>query len=115
MYQDFANYYDRFMKNVNYRKWTSQVEKIFQKYEKRPKTVVDLACGTGGITNVLAERVSGNRYRSFEEMLFIAREKARRLVYGILYAKMAELTLHRPVDAILCMCDGFNYILIRAN
>jgi ubiquinone/menaquinone biosynthesis C-methylase UbiE len=118
MYQDFANYYDRFMKNVNYRKWTSQVEKIFQKYEKRPKTVVDLACGTGGITNVLAGRgyqVTGIDLS--EEMLFVAREKARKAGLRVSYVcqDMAELTLHRPVDAILCMCDGFNYILDKGK
>lgn len=114
MYQDFAYYYDRFMKNVNYQKWTDQVEKIFQKYDKRPKFIVDLACGTGGVTNVLAERgyqVVGVDLS--EDMLFVAREKARKSGLRVSYVcqDMAELTLHRPVDAILCMCDGFNYIL----
>ena len=28
---------------------------------------------------------------------------------------MRELELHRPVDAITCMCDGFNYILEDAD
>ena len=114
MYQEFAYYYDALMKNVDYQEWTNQVERIFNKYGKKPKTIVDLACGTGGVTNVLASRgyqVTGIDIS--EDMLFVAREKARKSGLKISYVcqDMAELTLHRPVDAVLCMCDGFNYIL----
>ncbi len=114
MYKGFAYYYDALMKNVDYQEWTNQVERIFNKYGKKPKTIVDLACGTGGVTNVLASRgyqVTGIDIS--EDMLFVAREKARKSGLKISYVcqDMAELTLHRPVDAVLCMCDGFNYIL----
>src|SRR5690554_6919274 len=106
MYQEFAYYYDALMKNVDYQEWTNQVERIFNKYGKKPKTIVDLACGTGGVTNVLASRgyqVTGIDIS--EDMLFVAREKARKSGLKISYVcqDMAELTLHRPVDAVLCM------------
>ncbi|HHY83147.1 MAG TPA: class I SAM-dependent methyltransferase [Clostridiales bacterium] len=114
MYQDFAYFYDTLMKNVDYNKWAGQVENIFKYYGKSPKTIVDLACGTGGITNLLAAK--GYQMTGIdisEDMLFVAREKARKLGLKIAYVcqDMVHLTLHRPVDAILCMCDGFNYIL----
>jgi len=113
MYQDFAYFYDTLMKNVDYNKWAGHVESIFGYYGKKPKTVVDLACGTGGITNVLAARgyqITGIDIS--EDMLFVAREKARKSGLKVAYAcqDMVELTLHRPVDAVICMCDGFNYI-----
>ncbi|HHU50091.1 MAG: class I SAM-dependent DNA methyltransferase [Caldicoprobacterales bacterium] len=114
MYQDFAYYYDTLMKNVDYSKWTDHVEEIFRRNGKQPKTVVDLACGTGGVTNILAARgyqVTGIDIS--EDMLFVAGEKARKSGLTVSYVcqDMTELTLHRPVDAIICMCDGFNYIL----
>lgn len=114
MYQDFAYLYDEFMKNVDYQDWTNKVEDIFRKYDKQPKTIVDLACGTGGVTNLLATRgykVTGVDIS--EDMLYLAREKARRSGLQVPYIcqDISELSLHNPVDAILCMCDGFNYIL----
>ncbi len=114
MYRDFAYLYDTLMKNVNYKKWTNQIEEIFYRHGKRPNTIVDLACGTGGVTNILASRgyqITGIDIS--EDMLFVAREKARKSGLRVSYVcqDMTELTLHRPVDAILCMCDGFNYIL----
>ncbi|NLC45358.1 MAG: class I SAM-dependent methyltransferase, partial [Clostridiales bacterium] len=114
MYQDFAYLYDEFMKNVDYQDWTNKVEDIFRKYDKQPKTIVDLACGTGGVTNLLATRgykVTGVDIS--EDMLYLAREKARKSGLQVPYIcqDISELSLHNPVDAILCMCDGFNYIL----
>lgn len=114
MYQNFAYLYDEFMKNVDYHEWTSKVEDIFRKYGKNPKTIADLACGTGGVTNILAAhgyQVIGVDIS--EDMLYVAREKARKSGLQVPYIcqDISELSLHHPVDAILCMCDGFNYIL----
>ncbi|MGI6539105.1 MAG: class I SAM-dependent DNA methyltransferase [Caldicoprobacterales bacterium] len=114
MFQDFAYLYDRLMSNVNYNKWANHIEAIFHKHGKKPKTMLDLACGTGGVTSIMASRgyqVIGVDIS--EDMLFVAKEKARKLGLHIPYIcqDMSELTLHRPVDAILCMNEGFNYIL----
>ena len=114
MYQSLAPLYDSLMKNVDYRKWVHLIEELFQTHGKKPKTIVDLACGTGGVTNLLAAggyQVTGVDIS--EDMLYVAREKARRSGLQVSYVcqDMSKLTLHRPVDAVLCMCDGFNYIL----
>jgi 2-polyprenyl-3-methyl-5-hydroxy-6-metoxy-1,4-benzoquinol methylase len=118
MYLEFAYIYDTLMKNVDYEKWTDQIEAIFKKYGKAPKTVADLACGTGGITNTLAAR--GYRATGIdlsEDMLYVAREKARKSGLRIPYIcqNIVQLELHKPVDAIVCMCDGLNYILDKAD
>jgi ubiquinone/menaquinone biosynthesis C-methylase UbiE len=118
MYHEFAYIYDTLMKNVDYEKWTDQIEAIFKKYGKAPKTVADLACGTGGITNALAAR--GYRATGIdlsEDMLYVAREKARKSGLRIPYIcqNIVQLELHKPVDAIVCMCDGLNYILDKAD
>ena len=104
--------------NVDYQRWADHIEEIFRKNGRKPETVVDLGCGTGAVTNILAERgyqVTGVDIS--EDMLFVAREKARKSGLQVSYIcqDMTELTLHRPVDAIICMCDGFNYILEEAK
>jgi SAM-dependent methyltransferase len=118
MYHEFAYLYDTLMKHVDYEKWTDQIEAIFHLYGKTPKTIVDLACGTGGITNVLAARgYQTTGVDLSEDMLYVAREKARKSGLRIPYIcqDIVHLELHRPVDAIVCMCDGFNYILDKGD
>ena len=114
MYQEFAYLYDTLMKSVDYEKWTDQIEAIFRRYEVKPKAIVDLACGTGEFTNSLAKRgypVIG--VDQSVDMLNVASEKSRESGWQIPYIcqDITELELHHPVDAMVCMCDGFNYIL----
>lgn len=118
MYKDFAYIYDALMKDVDYEKWTSYIEAIFQSHGLKPESIVDLACGTGGVTNILAKRgyqVTGVDIS--EDMLASAREKARKSGLRVPYIcqNIINLELHHPVDAITCMCDGFNYILDKQD
>ncbi|HPT78314.1 MAG TPA: class I SAM-dependent methyltransferase [Candidatus Atribacteria bacterium] len=118
MYEKFAYVYDALMQDVDYDRWVDFIEDIFKVYGAKPETIVDLACGTGNITGRLAER--GYKVTGIDisgDMLAVASEKARNAGLDITYVcqDMRELELHRPVDAITCMCDGFNYILEDAD
>ena len=47
-FENFARYYDRFMlRLVNYPAWVDYLIKIFNAYNLAPKTILDVACGTG--------------------------------------------------------------------
>jgi ubiquinone/menaquinone biosynthesis C-methylase UbiE len=41
---------------VPYDKWADRAEAIFAAYEKKPKILLDLACGTGSLTKIFADR-----------------------------------------------------------
>ena len=56
-FERFARHYDRFMlRYVDYRSWVDYIEKLFRHYKQKPVRVLDLACGTGIPTLLLAER-----------------------------------------------------------
>lgn len=117
-YGGFAYIYDQLMRNFNYGKWKNYIEEIFRLYQVFPRNIVDLACGTGTMSVLLAQHgyeVIG--IDSSEDMLFVAKEKARRkgLQIPFICQDMRELELHHPVDAILVMCDGFNYITDKSG
>ncbi|AOT72990.1 hypothetical protein Gferi_04190 [Geosporobacter ferrireducens] len=102
------------MQDVDYDGWTDYIEEIFQKYKASPVNIADLACGTGNITNRLAQR----RYNLIgvdlsEDMLQIAQEKAASIGVEVIYLNqdIRELLLPTELDAILCICDGINYII----
>lgn len=113
IYNNFAYIYDALMQDVNYHKWVDYIELLFRHYRVRPRQIVDLACGTGNITIILKERgydVIG--IDRSEDMLFVAREKARSRGMDIpfIFQDMRYISLHHPVDAMTCICDGINYI-----
>ncbi len=114
-YSDFAYIYDKLMKpDINYGHVADFIENLFIKYDKNPKLIADLACGTGNVTVPLAKR----GYEMIgvdlsEEMLLVAREKAVDENADILFLNqdIAKLDLYGTCDAFLCMIDGLNYII----
>lgn len=111
MYNKFAEIYDKFI-GVDYPKWISYIEAIWEKYELKPELVLDLACGTGNFTVPLADKgydMIGVDMSA--EMLMCAREKAAGKDILLLLQDMREFELYGTVDACICMVDSINYIL----
>ncbi len=116
-YTQFAQVYDRFMDNVPYGEWADFYLKILKESGIRDGILLDLGCGTGVVTELLA----GQGYDmigvdSSEEMLRAAMEKKERRngsVPDILYLEqdMREFELYGTVRGILCVCDSLNYLL----
>ncbi len=112
MYNDFAEVYDK-LQDADYEKFVDYYERIFKRFGKSPKLVLDLACGTGNITIPMAKR--GYDMIGLDlscEMLNIARDKAAAEGMDILFLNqdMCEMELYGTVDAIVCALDGLNYI-----
>ena len=110
MYGDFAGMYDPLMKDVDYDSWAEYLLRFIGAEKLR---VTDCACGTGEITLRLAR--AGHIMTGVDisgDMLRIASEKARRAALKIPFVEqdMRKLALHRPQDAIICACDGVNYL-----
>lgn len=55
-YTSFAQVYDLFMDNVPYEKWCNFIHEILQKDGMDENIILDLACGTGKMTRMLADR-----------------------------------------------------------
>lgn len=111
-YTDFAYIYDKLI-DQDYEKWADYIEEIFKKYNAKPKLVLDLGCGTGSITNILAKR--GYDMIGVDispDMLNVARDKAMEEGLDVLYLcqDIKEFELYGTVDAIICTLDVLNYI-----
>ena len=76
MYDNFALLYDELMGDVDYKSWYLYIEKIFKKFNKKPKGLLEMACGTGSLSYYLAK--GGYDLTCFDissEMLSIAYNK----------------------------------------
>lgn len=114
MYTAFAAVYDRLMREVDYEEWARYYALLLQKCGVQGGAVCECACGTGSLTlplQRLGYRMTGVDLS--QEMLSAAAQKARDAGLMIPFVKqdMCRLTLHRRQDAILCTCDGVNYLL----
>lgn len=134
MYTGFAEVYDTFMDNVPYEKWSEFICEQLMKYNilpfkddgKEPEndkeqyarnlriekaTILDLGCGTGTLTRMLADKGYDTIGIDLsEEMLQIAMSKDEK---GNLYLcqDMREFELFSTVGAVVCVCDSINYLL----
>ena len=112
-YSDFARVYDIFMDNVEYEKWAEYLIGSLKEYGIEDGIVLELGCGTGVMTELLAE--SGYDMigvDNSEEMLGEAMEKRAESGHEILYLEqdMREFELYGTVKAIVSNCDSMNYI-----
>ena len=55
-YTSFAEVYDTFMDNVPYEEWADYLEDRLKEYGIRDGLVLELGCGTGSMTELLAEK-----------------------------------------------------------
>ena len=112
-YTSFAEVYDTFMDNVPYEEWAEYLAELLQEYDIEDGLVLDLGCGTGSLTEILATKgydmigADGSA-----EMLEIAIEKKAQSGHDILYLlqDMREFELYGTVRAVVSVCDCVNYI-----
>ncbi len=111
-YGNFAYIYDNLI-DQDYEKWADYIEEIFKINNVKPNLVLDLGCGTGSITNILASR--GYDMIGIDmsvDMLNIAREKATEQGLDVLYLcqDIRNFELYGTVDAVICTLDVLNYL-----
>ena len=53
-YTSFAAVYDTFMDNIPYEEWKSYLKELLKEYGVQDGLVLDLGCGTGTMTELLA-------------------------------------------------------------
>ena len=113
-YEAFADVYDALMDDVDYDAWADYYMDLLNRAGVMPRTLCDCACGTGSLTVRFAGR--GIRVTGVDisgDMLAKAQQKARRFGVQAMFVRqdMCTLELPRPSDALVCGCDGVNYLL----
>lgn len=112
-YHAFAAYYDILTQNIPYQQRGEYFHALFQKFGQSKGILLDLACGTGSLSEVMAELgwdvigVDGS-----PEMLTAAMEKKALSGKDILYLcqDMRELDLYGTIDGCICALDSINHV-----
>lgn len=113
-YTGFAEVYDIFQDNVPYEEWCGYVTGLLKEYQVTDGLVLDLGCGTGSLTELMAR--SGYDMIGIDnsgEMLQIAMNKRNASGLDILYLlqDMRGFELYGTVRAVISICDSMNYMM----
>ncbi len=114
MYDFLAHSYDRLTDDVGYEKRTDYLCSLFERFDRLPALLLDLACGTGGFSNCFAKRgASVIGVDISEEMLARAAENSREMGLEVLYLcqDATELDLYGTVDGAVCCLDSLNHLI----
>lgn len=112
-YNWLAPWYDRLTGDIPYGAFADFYRRAFDKDGGEFSLLLDLCCGTGTLTRMMAQR--GYDMIGVDaslEMLMQAREKCADLPAPPLFLMQTaeELDLYGTVDAAICSLDGMNYI-----
>ena len=143
-YTDFAQVYDTFMDDTPYEEWCEYLVELLEKHrrdgdlaetekdvgnivsdnndvdvinknlQQERNSILDLGCGTGTLTELLARRgYDMIGVDNSQEMLQIAMDKRSRSGLDILYLlqDMRSFELYGTVGAVISVCDSINYLL----
>jgi ubiquinone/menaquinone biosynthesis C-methylase UbiE len=114
-FRAIAPYYDLLMRDVPYKGWVEYLHQLLDEREFRPRRILDLACGTGSVAEILAAQgyeVVGVDLS--EPMIERARKKAEDRGFRIRYYAQdaAELRIpEEPFDLCVSFFDSLNYIV----
>lgn len=113
-YSAFARYYDELTANIDYKRRGEYFHSIIQRFRtSKGSILLDLACGTGSISEVMAELgydVIG--VDNSDEMLGIAIEKKfdKGLNIQYLCQDMRKIDMFGTVDVTVCALDSINHL-----
>ncbi|MBR2339143.1 MAG: class I SAM-dependent methyltransferase [Clostridia bacterium] len=117
-YQDFSEFYDRLMNDVDYEEQAEYLLSLFRKHSgNTPKTVIDIACGSGSLCAALAARgIDPIGVDVSASMLAKAAGKfAPDQQVLLLQQDMRELDLYGTADGAVCMLDSVNHLCCTAD
>lgn len=113
-YNIFADYYDSLMQNVDYSQRCDYICELMKRHNHEFGITLDLACGTGSLTQELALRgVDIYGIDASAEMLSEAMQKSSKKGLNILYLrqKMQNLNLYGTIDTCICTLDSINHLI----
>ena len=112
-YEALAASYDRLTNDVDYEATVDFYYEILKQEGLKPRTAVDLACGTGSVTAILARKgLQTIGVDMSEVMLTVACQKAGDIhpAPWFICQSLQEMKLPRAVDMAVCALDSLDYI-----
>ncbi|ERI89575.1 methyltransferase domain protein [Clostridiales bacterium oral taxon 876 str. F0540] len=113
-YKDFAAVYDELINSdIDYNTWADKIIKLCSKYNIEKSDYLDLACGTGNLTNKIAKNFKRIWAVDLSEQMLTEAEgkfRAEGIKAKLVCQDICSLKLNNSFDLITCCLDSTNYI-----
>lgn len=106
---ELAPYYNQLMSGVPYKLWVNYIQRILSDLNYTPKTILDVACGTGTVSEILSDKgfkVTGIDLSA--DMIEVAKKHKSEVDY--LVADASTMQLNKKFDMAISLFDSLNYI-----
>lgn len=105
-YNNWAKFYDQIY--VDRSKDIQRVLQLIQTNASRAKTVLDLACGTGKVTESLSKEYVVEGLDLSEGLISIAKENYPNINFHL--ADMSNFELNKRFDVVVCLFNSINHL-----
>ncbi|MGD8428646.1 MAG: class I SAM-dependent methyltransferase [Balneolaceae bacterium] len=109
-----ADIYDIVMEDVNYELWADFIDAIILKHHPNPKTILELACGTGSLSLFLDELECYDIVATDKspQMITKARIKNEKMRCNVSFDVMdfLDINIDRKFDIVVSVFDSVNYL-----
>jgi ubiquinone/menaquinone biosynthesis C-methylase UbiE len=112
-YDSLSRIYDLLTEDFDYRLWTDKYLELLHSRTQTLSEICDAGCGTGSILTELTKRgLNVIGIDISDGMLREAQTKAMAAGFSpkLLRQDLREMKLAHRVDAVICACDGVNYL-----
>lgn len=110
MYGDFAYFYDKLMYDLDYDKIYKFIREVLGKNSLEPELILEMACGTGGLTEKLARDYKIHAFDLSDDMLSVCQNKIRSKNLKLFKQNMVGFSAPASYDAIFSVGDSLNYL-----
>lgn len=110
MYGDFAYFYDKLMYDLDYEKIYKFIREVLGEKSLEPELVLEMACGTGGLTEKLARDYKLHAFDLSDDMLSVCENKIRSKNLKLFKQNMVGFSAPASYDAIFSVGDSLNYV-----
>ncbi len=110
-YSAIASGYDDLMSHVDYRSWAGYLEKLFKRFGKGGRRIVDGCCGTGKMMVELSRK--GYAVCGFDISSEMIRNAGKNGEFSLWQGDLKYLSLRPDWDVFLCLYDSIQYLSVK--
>jgi SAM-dependent methyltransferase len=110
-YDVIAQFYDSVVADPTEKAWW--LSQLIHQHHPKAKNVLELACGTGSLLEVLAKDYHVAGLDNSKEMLQFARKRLPDTEF--ILANMADFKIDQKFDAVLCIYDSINHLILFSD
>lgn len=109
-YKYLVKYYDALYPLSWYKNWYFFITRVIDKFNLKPKLIIDAGCGTGRLTNIISQNYNVIGFDKSPEMISLAKETFPSLKFFVSKFNKFSLPKNTKADIIVCTFDSLNYL-----